>query len=211
MDPFDVVRQFERAVADYCGAPYCVSVRSCTDALLLAVTYHVALSDFDGNRAWQFPRKKIEIPKRTYVGVAHSIVNAGAHPTFRDEVWLGSYQLKPLNVYDCARRFTGNMYVAGQMQTVSFHHTKILGLSTHGGAILHDNPDADAYLRRARFDGRREGIAPKDDIFDVPGFHCYMLPPAAAEGLLRLASLPRENADLPCSDYSDLSLAPAFK
>lgn len=198
-DPFRVVRDFEAALCNYTGAPFAVTTTSCTMALLLAV----ALKQEYG--------EPIEIPKRTYVGVAMSIFNAGAHPVFRDEVWSGSYQLKPLNIYDCARRFTSGMYVAGQIQAVSFHHTKILGLAAHGGAILHDDPEADKVLRKMRFDGRTEGVTPKDDNFNIIGFHCYMTPPTAAEGLLRLASLPKQNADLPNSDYSDLSLAECFK
>lgn len=198
MDPFDVVRQFERAVAEYTGAPYCVSVTSCTAALLIAVA------------AKQEYGEPVEIPKRTYVGVAMSIFNAGAHPVFRDEEWRGTYELRPLNIWDCARRFTGNMYVPGQIQCVSFHHTKILGLAAHGGAILHDDPGLDGLLRKMRFDGRTEGVSPKDDNFNIIGFHCYMTPPTAAEGLLRLATLPKHNDDLPNSDYSDLSTMPCL-
>jgi len=102
------------------------------------------------------------------------------------------------------------------MQCVSFHHTKRLGISTHGGAILHDNPEADAWLRRARFDGRAEGIAPKDDTGIIRGWHCYMTPPTAAEGLLRLSCLPRYNEPLPwgpgtASDYPELSKLECFR
>jgi hypothetical protein len=44
----------------------------------------------------------VEIPKRTYVGVPYAIIEAGGRPTFRDENWIGFYQLKPLPVWDCA-------------------------------------------------------------------------------------------------------------
>src|SRR5882672_4768828 len=96
----------------------------------------------------------IEIPKRTYIGVAMSIVHAGGRPTFRDERWVGAYQLKPLAIWDCARIFTAGMYShqeeavrKGMMQTVSFHWNKTLGIQ-QGGAILHDDPEADRWLRK---------------------------------------------------------------
>lgn len=75
---------------------------------------------------------------------------------------------------------------------------------------MHDDPDADRWLRRARFDGRTEGVDPKDDDF-ILGWHCYMSPEIAAEGLVRLSWLPKHNADLPNSDYPDLSKVPLFQ
>lgn len=37
MNPFQVVKDFERALCEYTGAPYAVTTTSCTMALLLAV------------------------------------------------------------------------------------------------------------------------------------------------------------------------------
>ncbi len=98
---------------------------------------------------------------------------------------------------------------SGYMMCVSFHASKTLGFN-QGGAILHDSPEADAWLRRARFDGRTEGVSPKDDTFEQLGWHCYMSPDVAAGLLLRLHSLPRHNAPLPNDDYPDLSKLPIF-
>jgi dTDP-4-amino-4,6-dideoxygalactose transaminase len=231
-NPYDVVRQFEAALAEYTGAPYVVSTTSCTAALMLAVAWHLRDRDgyvtTDGIRVYELNPPAIEIPRLTYVGVAQSILNAGGRVSFRDEDWNGHYQLRPLPVWDSARLFTGGMWEFpwqgvnyrgppnGYMMCLSFHHTKHLGISTHGGAILHDNPEADAWLRRSRYDGRAEGVAPKDDTGIIRGWHCYMTPPAAAEGLLRLSCLPRHNDPLPWgpgtnSDYADLSQMEIFK
>jgi hypothetical protein len=125
--------------------------------------------------------------------------------------WQGKYQIQPFNLWDCARRFTYGMHMPGAIECVSFHPTKILGLSGYGGAILHDDDNADEFLRRARFDGRKEGVAPKDDNFFMMGWHCYMSPVTAAEGLLRLSTLPKHNDDLPNNDYPDLSEMEIFK
>jgi dTDP-4-amino-4,6-dideoxygalactose transaminase len=96
------------------------------------------------------------------------------------------------------------------MQCVSFHVSKILG-DTQGGAILHDNPEADAWLRRARFDGRTEGADPKTDQVQWPSWHAYMSPDVAARLLWKLSVLPKHNADLPRSDYPKLDLLECFK
>lgn len=244
-DPFQVVRDFEQALCDYTGARYAVTCTSCTMALLLAVAYHlregriwttdgVPMKRGGNPDAWggKEVRQCVEIPRYTYAGVAMSIRNAGGAPTFRDQGWRGAYQLKPLPVWDSARLFSGGMVMGcdpasspsatafrnlvGQMVCVSFHHTKTLGLTNHGGAILHDDPEADEWLRRARFDGRKEGVAAKDDAFPIVGWHCYMTPATAAEGLQRLRSLPRHNEPLPWgpgtdSDYPDLSKLEIFR
>lgn len=206
--PYQVVRDFERALCDYTGARFAVTVTSCTMALLLAVKWHIKRRTYAEWLAHNLP--PIEIPKRTYVSVPASIIHAGGRPTFRDEDWKGAYQLNPLPVLDSARWFSIGMYVAGLMQCVSFHASKTLG-DTQGGAILHDNPDADAWFRRMRFDGRTEGVAPKDDRFREVGYHCYMSPDVAARLLFKLSVLPRHNDPLPNDDYPDLSLHEAFR
>lgn len=195
MNPHDVTRQFEAAIAYYCGAPYAVAVTSCTSALLLACAYHKV--------------DVVEIPKLTYVGVAQSILNAGGKVRFRDEDWQGSYRLEPYPIIDAARRTTSGMYEPGTMMCLSLHVTKILGVD-QGGVILHDDPVADPILRKMRFDGRTEGIDAKHDTF-ARGFHCYLSPNVAAQALWKLAALPRHNADLPRSDYPDLSLQDVFR
>lgn len=190
-NPHQVTKDFEQALCDYTGAKYAVTVNSCTAALLLACAYHKV--------------KKVTIPKRTYVSVPQSIIHAGGKVKFEDREWLGTYQLKPYPIWDSARWFSSNMYQQpGQMMCVSFHWSKTLGLQ-QGGAILHDDPVADEWLRRARFDGRKEGVAPKDDTFDFVGWHCYLSPEISALGLMKLSLLPKDNLPLPNDDYPDLS------
>ena len=196
IDAFRVVRDFERAIAEYTGAPYVTSVNSCTMALLLACAFAKV--------------QTVSIPKFTYVSVPQSIIHAGGKVWFDDRQWIGEYELFPYGIWDSARRFTSGMYRAGQTQCVSFHWNKILGIQ-QGGAILHDNPIAEGWYRRARFDGRTEGIRPKDDEFNIIGWHCYLSPEIAAEGLVRLSHLPKHNEDLPNDDYPDLSQYPVFQ
>lgn len=223
MNPHQVTSDFEAALGEYTGAPHVVCVNSCTMALLLAVAWHIGRDRYRGQaghlKAWLRPN--IQIPRRTYVGVPMSIIHAGGWPTFRDQDWSrnGFYRLDPLPVWDSARRLTSGMYSwdtyslfqpAGAMVCLSFHATKTLGIE-QGGAILLDDPDADAWLRRMRFDGRTAGIPVKQDRIHEIGWHCYMNPSTAAQGLMRMAGLPKHNDPLPWDDYPDLSTMECFK
>lgn len=199
MSAFDAVRSFERDLAEYAGSKYAVTCTSCTSALLLALLYF----------KWRDGAYDVDCPSSTYVGVCHSIINAGHRIRFSPQFWVGEYQLTPLPIVDSARRFRAGMCRPGEFRCVSFHSSKILA-HTDGGAILLDDADAADWLRRVRFDGRRVGVAPRDDTFDVPGFHLYMAPGTAAELHRKLSTLPLDNPDLPNSDYPDLSLHPIF-
>ena len=200
MNPYDITRMFEADLCAYTGAKYAVAVNSGTAAILLACELHWPKSSSAG----------LFIPARTYVSVPCAIRHAGYHVSFEDIEWSGEYQIKPLPVWDSARRFTSSMYRAGQFQCVSFAAAKILG-AEQGGAILHDNVHADRWFRRMRFDGRTEGIDPLHDNFDLVGHHCIMLPSVAALLRVRLHHLPKVNADLPHYEYPDLSKHKAFQ
>jgi dTDP-4-amino-4,6-dideoxygalactose transaminase len=173
-----------------------VTVNSCTAALLLSCEYQL-------KHGYYFIAP-FSIPRRTYVSVPMSILHAGGRVEFDDRDWSGAYSLDPYAIWDSARRFTSGMYQGGYV-CVSFHWNKILGIQ-QGGAILHDDAAADPWFRRARFDGRTEGVPPKEDRFKQIGHHCYMSPEIAAEGLVRLSHLPKHNPDMPNDDYPDLSL-----
>lgn len=196
----DVTRQFEAALCEYTGAPFAVTTTSCCMALTLALAWFKT----HGINA------PVVMPKYSYAGVPAAIKNAGIDVEFKDVNWLGEYQLFPYPIYDSARRTTSGMYRPRAIQCLSLHWSKILGLS-QGGVILHDNPAADAWLRRARFDGRTEGIDAKDDQVTYPSWHAYLSPEVAAHGLMKLSLLPQHNKDLPNSVYPDLSQLGAFK
>lgn len=210
-NPHAVTKQFEQALCEYTGARFAVTTTSCTQALLMAVAWHMEqMRKHSAAQLAEFGPPVITIPSRTYVGVPASIKNAGAWVKFADIDWQGEYQLHPLPIWDAARRFTSGMYRPGTMQCLSFHWSKILGLS-QGGAILHDNPEADEWLRRARFDGRREGVPVGEDEIQFPSWHAYISPEVSAHGLMKLSLMAKHNPDLPLSDYPDLSTLEAFK
>lgn len=221
-NPFKVVKDFEDAVAEYTGAPYCVSVNSCTNALFLALVNQKKYLDSIGMEP-----TPVYIPKKTYISVPMQIKHAGFEVRFKDIEWKGTYELLGTGIYDAARRFTSEMFININFEArkamgvpekevllsyvcVSFHWSKILGIQ-QGGAILHNDPDFDVWARKARFDGRTEGMSPKDDKFDMLGYHCYLSPEIAAEGLVRLHHLPKHNPDLKNDDYPDLSQMEIFR
>lgn len=197
-NPHAITRQFESAVAAYTGAPYAVAVTSCTAALMLAVKYASNGATF-----------RVEIPKRTYVSVPQSIIHAGCIVAFREENWRGAYELRPFRIWDSARWFTSGLYKkltkgGGGFVCTSHHSAKTLG-DSQGGYILHDSAEADIWLRKARFDGRTEGVHPSKDAFDMVGHHCYLSPDVAARLLWKLSVLPKHNKPLPNDRYPDLS------
>ena len=215
--PYEVTRRFERALCAYTGAPYAVAVNSGTAALTLCVErycrHNLGVPPILRNRIEDedLYRPQFQIPKHTYVSVPQAIIRGGGSVLFTDTMWKGSYEVGPITrIWDSACRFTSGMYVAGHFQCVSFAARKILG-AEQGGAILHDNADADKWFRKMRLDGRTEGLVADDNI-DVIGHHCIMIPSVAATLLLRLHHLPKHNQDLSgAADYPDISKHPAFK
>ncbi len=193
MNPYKVTADLEDALCAYSGSKYACCVNSCSAAIFLAVKWCL--------NEWP---PEVSIPKRTYVSVPQQIIHAGGKVFWRDERWRGLYQLKPLPIWDCARRFTSGMYQPGTFQCVSFSSSKILGIE-QGGAILHDVPIAQDWFKKMRFDGRTEGVSQMEDKF-ILGHHLIMLPSIAAQTLLKLYHLPKHNEDMEEIEYPDLSL-----
>lgn len=188
MNPFSIVRDFERVIAEYTGAPHAVAVDSCTSALFLACKYHnVGL---------------VRIPKRTYPSVPCSIIHAGGNVTFQDRGWRGSYSLYPYPIIDGACRFKRGMYFPGTHYCVSFQARKHLPIG-RGGMILTDDAKAADWYRLARFSGRHE-VPLMEDRLAMIGWSCYMTPEQAARGLTLMMNVNNHNEDLRF-DYPDLS------
>lgn len=196
---FEVVDMFEDELCDYTGAPYAVAVDSCTNALFLSMLWFRLEHGYI----------TVALPKRTYVGVAQAALNAGLVIEWKDWAWIGWYSLHPLPLIDSAKSFYRGMWHRGfesyrPSVCVSFQAGKILPIG-RGGAILTDDPEMAAWLRRARFDGRTEGDSCDSMTeFQTPGFHAYMTPPDAARGLWLLTYL-EDNPPDQVDTYPDLS------
>jgi dTDP-4-amino-4,6-dideoxygalactose transaminase len=201
-----ITEDFEKALADYTGAPYVVALDNMSNAIFLALYYE------------KISGQEIEIPSRTYPSVPCEIIHAGGKVKFTQvdsDTIKGAYQLKPTKVWDSALRFTGDMYVSNTHMCVSFtgpyKHLKL----SKGGAILTDDLHAYLWFKRARFSGRRE-CSYHDDYFDMLGWNFYMVPELAARGLHMMPQFynldgtkkQMEDLELP---YPDLSKYEIYK
>lgn len=189
-NPFRVVQMFEEELANYCGSSYAVAVDSCTNALFLSCLYHKV--------------KQVTIPKKTYLSVPQSILNAGGKVDLKDIEWSGSYYLEPYPIIDSALRFTSNMYVPNTLTCLSFHFKKHIPIGK-GGAILTDDKEAYEWLKKMRYEGRNEKSYWSDDI-NLVGWNMYMTPSEAATGLCLMQNTNLHNEDLKEPDgYRDLN------
>lgn len=198
-----ITEQFEGELCRYTGAPFCVSVDNCSNALFLALKY-------EGIKG-----KEITIPARTYPSVPCEIIHAGGKVRFDSrQVVKGAYRLSPSRVWDSALRFTAGMYIPGTFMCLSFSgpykHLKL----GKGGAILTDDYQAYLWFKRARFSGRRECSYLSDNL-DMLGWNFYMMPEIAARGLLLMSAFydvngnPVHNEDIE-KEYPDLSIYPVY-
>jgi dTDP-4-amino-4,6-dideoxygalactose transaminase len=190
---------FEETMADYTGAPYAVSLNSCTNAIFLACK-------------WVNVRgKEVVIPKRTYLSPPQSIIQAGGDLVFEDIQWEGIYQLKPFPIYDAAKRLTSGMYIPGTFMCLSFHIKKHLKIGK-GGMILCDNEQAAKWFKARRYEGRTDGLKYHEDMIDEEGWNMYMTPEQAARGLTLMQNYPEDMADIPEDPpYRDLTEFELFR
>lgn len=199
-NPYKIVSDFEEALAEYAGSKYCVCVESATMAILLSLKY------------FHIHGLEVTIPKRTYPGVANSILHCGGVLKFVDNDWEGTYRLHPTRVVDGALRFKRGMYQKQTFHCLSFHIKKLLPIG-RGGAILTDDKEAYEWFKLARFDGRHP-VPLKDDTITVVGYNAYMQPDQAARGLQLLQLIENKELDdllVELQGYSDLSIQPAYQ
>jgi dTDP-4-amino-4,6-dideoxygalactose transaminase len=208
---YKITEDFEKALSDYTGAPYVVTVDNQSNALFLALYY-------EKNVKKSIESEFIGIPSRTYPSVPCEIIHAGLKVQFEaveGTTLKGAYQLRGSNVWDSALRFTADMYIPGSHMCVSFtgpyKHFKL----SKGGAILTDSLEAYHWFKRARYSGRRE-CSYHDDYFDMIGWNFYMMPELAARGMLlmnqfyNLDGTKKHNEDLELP-YPDLSKFEVYK
>jgi len=208
---YKITEDFEKALSDYTGAPYVITVDNMSNALFLALYY-------EKNVKKSITDDKVGIPCRTYPSVPCEIIHAGLKVNFEPvegKTIKGMYQLKGSNVWDSALSFTADMYKPNQHICVSFtgpyKHFKL----SKGGAILTDSLEAYHWFKRARYSGRRE-CSYHDDYLDMIGWNFYMMPELATRGLLLMNQFynidgsKKHNADLELP-YPDLSQFEVYK
>ena len=195
--PHKVVEMFEENMAEYTGAPYAVACDNCTNAIKMCCDYYKV--------------DEATIPKRTYLSVPQSIIQAGGKVKFEDLKWKGVYQLKPYPIYDAAKRLTSNMYKKGSLMCLSFGIKKPLKLGK-GGMILTDSQKAYKSLKKLRWSGRAETASYEEDQPEILGYNSYISPEWAAWGRMMLGVYPKHAEDqIEEPDYRDLTTFNIFK
>lgn len=169
----EFIKIFEEKMSEYTGSKYAVAVDSGTNAIFLCIKYMKYIGE-------------ITIPKRTYMGVPMSIINANCKPVFKDVKWEDNYKLSPLNIYDSCASFYPNMYKDDScFYILSFQEKKIFSLGK-GGMILTNDKNASKILRRMSFDGRDYMKGANEDNDIILGYHMNMTPIKAAKGILKI-------------------------
>jgi dTDP-4-amino-4,6-dideoxygalactose transaminase len=189
-NPFDAITKFESEVCKYTGAPYAVSVDSCTHAIELAFRATSILS--------------VQLPANTYISVPMTLMNLNVHHEYITDDWYSEleYNFRGSNIWDSARKFQKNMYRTGQIQCLSFGYSKPLEIG-RGGAILTDNESLANTLRLLRYDGRDLNISPWCDQRKFKlGFHYAMKPEECVVGINKL--LRNEVHETQSFEYPDL-------
>ena len=187
---FDKILKFEQELAEYAGAPYAIMTDCCTHAIELCLRY-------DRTR-------EVVMTPYTYLSIPMTMHKLGICYYYKEEEWVGEYRFHGTRIWDSARRCQQGMYRAGQMQCLSFGHTKPLHIG-RGGAILLDDQRAYNEIIRMRYDGRDLSISPwqQQQTFKV-GYHYKPTPEEAELGSALLKGL-WENAPIPVAvAYPDL-------
>lgn len=201
MNPFDLVHEFEKQIAEYTGAPYATATDCCTHAIYLSLYYYKQ----------QHPGVNyIKLPRNTYVSVAMQARHLGLDIEFDDIDWQGAYSIGNTRVVDSAARLHRNCYQQGKYQCLSFQFKKILS-TVRGGMILTDDKNFYQWSQRAVHDGRDMSVPYEQDTITFAGWHYFMTPETAELGLARLQVLPDDNPDCAGSyTYPDISYVKDF-
>lgn len=203
MNNNDFIDLFEKKLCEFTGAPYAVVTDRCTNSIILSL------------ELTQNKDKNFSLPNECYVSVPMMMINYGYKISFREEKWIGKYQIGDSNIWDCAVGFFENMYNYGQIQCLSFQQKKRLAIGK-GGAILLDDPILAKKMKRCSMDGRDSSINLKEEILKkkdeiVIGYHFNMSPDEAAKGVLLLNQLKKEYTLGSYLDYPKINELNCFK
>ena len=148
MTTFDSILKFEQALAKFTGAPYAIMTDCCTHAIELCLRYDRV--------------RGLKMTPYTYLSIPMTMHKVGIDYVYLDEdtqTWAGEYNFVYTRIWDSSRRLEAGMYRSGQMQCLSFGHTKPLQIG-HGGAILLDSKTAYDIMIKQRYDGRNLNTTP---------------------------------------------------
>jgi len=184
---FEKITEFERALAQFTGAPYAVMTDCCTHAIELCLRYH--------------QHTRVLFPAHTYLSIPMTMHKLGISYELTDKPWIGEYQFIGTRIWDSARLLKQGMYRPGQLQCLSFGYGKPLEIG-RGGAVLTDDLEVYNTLKHQCYDGRDLSISPWEDqkTFKV-GYHYK---PTIEEAVIGLEKLPLVDQIPKYKEYPDL-------
>jgi dTDP-4-amino-4,6-dideoxygalactose transaminase len=193
---FKDINRFEVALAEFTGAPFAIMTDCCTHAIELCLRYDKIT--------------ECSFTPYTYLSIPMTMHKLGIkYDYFPDSLphrqqWVGEYKFEATRIWDSARRLEQNMYRTGQMQCLSFGHTKPLHIG-RGGAILLDDEAAYHAIIRMRYDGRDLNTSPWETqgTFRV-GYHYKPTPEEAVQGLALLEGIKFSRPKPVFVEYPDL-------
>jgi dTDP-4-amino-4,6-dideoxygalactose transaminase len=197
---WNTVTDFENKIAEFFGAPYAVSIDSCTHGIELCLRYLKA--DY------------MNSPIRTYLSVPMLASKLNIPLYWTNPSWTDYYVVYNNGndfVYDAAVLWRKDSYIQHSFMCISFQYQKHLSLG-RGGMILCNGKEAAEELRRMSYDGRERGIPWREQDIKTIGFHYYMTPETAQLGLNKLGSaIESEPRKWSYADYPDLTKMEVFK
>jgi len=194
---FKVVSDFENEVAHWFGAPYGVAVDCCTHGIELCLRHMEA--------------PYIEVPKRTYLSIPFLADKLGIELKWKDEEWKDYYKIGGTNIYDAAVLWKPNSYIPGTFMCLSFQFQKHLSLG-RGGMILTDSKETAMILKKMSYDGRHPDIQWREQNITTKGYHYYMTPETATNGLKKLPeAIKTKPKQWVVTDWPDLTQMEIFK
>ena len=194
---FEVVGKFEEEIASFFGAPYAVAVDCCTHGIELCLRYKEI--------------EKMIVPAQTYISVPLLSKKLNIELEWKEEEWEDYYYIGNTNIIDAAVLWKQNSYIKDTFMCISFQFRKHLSLG-RGGVILCQNELDYENLKKMSYDGRLPDIPWATQNISTMGYHYYMTPEIASQGLKKLPkainSKPRQWT---LSDWPDLRKMEIFK
>lgn len=165
---FEIVSEFEKRIADFFGSPYAISTDSCTHAIELCLRYT--------------QRNYITIPTNTYISIPFTLEKLNLKWGWGDSKWENYYYLVGTNIIDAAVYWKEGGYIPNTFMCLSFQFRKHLSLG-RGGMILLQDKNAYDILKKMVYDGRDTSIPWAEQDIKTIGYHYYMTPETAKEGI----------------------------
>ena len=169
---FETVTKFEQELAKFYNSPYAVAVDCCTHGVELCLKYTES--------------QTITVPKHTYISIPFLSHKLGIELIWKDENWIDYYYLTD-KVIDAAVLWKKDSYVPNTFMSISFQFQKHLSLG-RGGIILTDDKLAAEQLKKMTYDGRIPNVPWRTQNINTLGYHYYMTPETAQNGLNKLQS-----------------------